>query len=114
VGQTITTNVSTPVFQGQTETRNPLYVLNAGSVVKVIGIDHDWYRIEFRIPQFGGPYNGFVAAKYITGPSPTRLEPVDLSIPELRATRTEPIDLSISELKANHTEPLDLSVPGAR
>jgi hypothetical protein len=80
----------------------------------VIGINREWYRIEFTLPQWGGPYNGFVAAKHLVGPSPTSLEPVDLSIPELRAKQTEPIDLSIAELRANHTEPLDLSVPGAR
>jgi hypothetical protein len=79
-GQSASIAGATPVFVTARE-QTPLTVLAKGTVVRLRGVEGDWYQIEFDDPRWGRRV-GFVAKKNATIlPADFRnMKPVDLSI----------------------------------
>jgi len=105
IGQTFAVAVATPIYQTPAPNQTPLRVVEAGFVLSFISSDGTWYRVMFDDPT-GGRLYGYVAAKSANAPpsSSSALEPLDLSIRDVKPSQLEPLDLSV---------PTDLSVPGA-
>jgi opacity protein-like surface antigen len=59
--------VQAPVYLREDATREPLRVLDAGTMVKVLGENGDWIRVEFA-DRLLGPRVGYVQRKYIQLP----------------------------------------------
>jgi hypothetical protein len=99
VGETVTTTTDAPIYV-RPGYPTPLRVAAVGSVLRVVGIQEDWYEVEFKDPQWGSRI-GFVAvtSTRTTAAASNPSEPVDLSIKELKALQLKPIDLSIKKIK---------------
>jgi hypothetical protein len=78
----------------------PLRVVSAGSALKVVAVQDDWYRVEFEDQQWGTGV-GFVAvaATRANSTASSLLEPMDLSIQEPKPDQLKPMDLSIRSPK---------------
>ena len=121
-GATVTIKNTSPLFLVPDQRRTPLLTMEAGTVVKVLGTEREWYRVEFN-DRYNGPRVGYVRSENILAdkgqlspqdlsiaPKGDRLTPTDLSVPTSHKT-LEPVDLSIQRQqpkKAN--EPIDLSI----
>jgi len=77
-----------PIFIYADASRVPLRVAIAGTRLKVIKVDGDWYNVEFQDPQYG-PRIGFIEKKYLKIEAPD-LRPMDLSVPASRPVTTVP------------------------
>lgn len=87
-GDTVVTSTEAPIF-GAPGYPTPLRVVSAGSVLRVVAVQDDWYRVEFKDPQWGTRV-GFVAV------TSTRANSTASSL-------SEPMDLSIQELRLNNS-----------
>ena len=94
-GETVTTSTEAPIYVAPGY-QTPLRVVGAGSVLRVVAIQDDWYQVEFKDPQWGTRV-GFVAV------ASTRANSTASSL-------SEPMDLSVRELKPHQLEPMDLSI----
>jgi hypothetical protein len=97
--------------------------MEPGTVVKVLGAEGEWYRVEFN-DRYNGPRVGYVRSENVladkgqlspqdlsVAPKGDRLAPTDLSVPTSPRT-LEPVDLSIQKQRPKNTasEPIDLSI----
>ena len=99
-GETVTTFTEAPIYVAPGY-QTPLRVVGAGSVLRVVAIQDDWYQVEFKDPQWGTRV-GFVAVASTreSSTASSLLEPMDLSIREqLNPRQLEPMDLSIRSPK---------------
>jgi hypothetical protein len=102
LGQQVTLNEGAPLFVTAQDNQKPLEVSSLGSF-KVVAVEGDWYQVEFTDARWGRRL-GFVRRRDVRA-SPAaaqHLEPVDLSIPELKRSdrqQLEPVDLSLPELR---------------
>ena len=98
-GETVTTSTDAPIYVAPGN-QTPLRVVGAGSVLRVVAIQDDWYQVEFKDPQWGTRV-GFVAVTSTrANVTPSVLsEPMDLSIQELQPQQLKPMDLSIRSPK---------------
>jgi hypothetical protein len=114
---------ASPLFLNPDQRRTPLLTMDAGTVVKVLGTQGEWYRVEFN-DHYNGPRVGYVRSENVLAdngqlspqdlsivPRGDRLTPTDLSVPTSPRT-LEPVDLSIQKQqpKKTVTEPIDLSI----
>ena len=53
-----------PIYLLPDAKRTPLRMLTAGMNVKILEETGDWFKVEFRDPQFG-PRVGYVQRKYV-------------------------------------------------
>jgi len=75
----------------------PLLVVSNGSGFRFLGVEGEWYRVEFNDPRWGKRV-GFVENKHaIVSTEAPEMEPVDLSIHDSKPEKLEPTDLSIRE-----------------
>jgi hypothetical protein len=122
-GTTVKIKSTSPLFLFPDPRRTPLLMMPPGSVVKVLGIEGDWYRIEFN-DQYIGPRIGYVSRQNVSADDSqfvpqdlsivskgNQLEPMDLSVPTSSKTM-EPVDLSMHDQKPKDkaSEPVDLSI----
>jgi hypothetical protein len=84
---TVVVNASAPIFVLPDENRTPLRVAAAGTVLKVIGREGNWYNVEFQDPQIGARV-GYIQAKFVREAPDPRLEPLDLSVPAAQPAET--------------------------
>ena len=98
-GETVTTSTDAPIYVAPGH-QTPLRVVGAGSVLRVVALQDDWYQVEFKDPQWGTRV-GFVAVASTRASSTASSlsEPMDLSIQELNPRQLEPMDLSIRSPK---------------
>jgi hypothetical protein len=97
--------------------------MKPGTVVTVLGIEGEWYRVEFN-DQYIGPRVGYVSRQNVSAVNAqltpqdlsivsggNQLAPMDLSVPRSPETM-EPVDLSIHDQKPKDkaNEPIDLSI----
>jgi hypothetical protein len=94
--------IGAPIFRAAHTSPTPLHIVSNGSGFRLVGIEGDWYRVEFDDPGSGRRV-GFVERKYATVKSTeaTGLEPVDLSIHDSSGRKLEPVDLSIKNPKTS-------------
>ena len=80
-GSAVTITLAAPVFVTAGRSQTPLEVARKGSVLRLLGADGDWYRVEFDDPMWGRRV-GFVEKKFaiVSPPDNNQLSPVDLSI----------------------------------
>jgi hypothetical protein len=98
-GETVTTSTEAPIYVTPGYP-TPLRVVGAGSVLRVVAIQDDWYQVEFKDPQWGKRV-GFVsmASTRASSTPSSPSEPMDLSVRELKPRELEPMDLSIRSPK---------------
>jgi hypothetical protein len=95
------------VFLSRNSYQTPLAWLNSGITVRVLALVGDWYQIEFDDSRIG-PRVGFIHKTDVSSrprssnqsqstASAAPMEPIDLSIPELKPPQMEPVDLSIRD-----------------
>jgi len=70
-----------PVFATPDNSLAPLRVAKAGSVLKVIAAEGQWYRIEFQDPQFGRRV-GYIEKRHVNVQASAPPPAVDLSVAE--------------------------------
>ena len=96
-GQLLTLTIGAPIFVTAQKGPTPLLVVSKGSGFRFLGVEGEWYRVEFNDPRWGKRV-GFVENKHaIVRTEAVELEPVDLSIHDSNSEKLEPIDLSIRE-----------------
>jgi len=98
--ETVVTIGQAPVFGTPDQRDTPVTIAKTGASFKLLGIEGDWYHIEFDDPR-KGPGVGFIAKKnaVLAADGGERLKPVDLTIPGLSPDPLEPVDLSIRDRK---------------
>jgi hypothetical protein len=97
-GQMVTITTEAPVFVTARRAPRPIKIANQGSVLRLVGMEGDWFRVEFDDPKWGRRV-GFVEKTSAVISSPKGyLQPLDLSIRD-RKSETAPVDLSIRNLK---------------
>jgi hypothetical protein len=98
-GDTVMTSTEARIY-GTPGYPTPLRVVSAGSALKVVAVQDDWYRVEFEDQQWGTGV-GFVAvaATRANSTASSLLEPMDLSIQEPKPDQLKPMDLSIRSPK---------------
>jgi hypothetical protein len=90
-GETVTIISAAPIFVTPRDNQTPLTVANPGAVLRIVSIEDEWYRVGFQDSQYGERI-GFVSKKYARR---TAMEPIDLSIPDLKEGMAKPADPSI-------------------
>ncbi len=83
--RTVVITAAAPVYVSPNDmNQTPLITAQAGSVVRLLGTDGDWWNIEFEDPQYGRRV-GYVRSRYarIAETAPDRV-PVDVSVPGLQ------------------------------
>lgn len=71
-----------PIFVLPDQSRVPLRVAKEGTTLKVLGIDGEWFNVEFQDPEVGRRV-GYIQQKYLQNAG-LDLQPMDLSVPEVR------------------------------
>jgi hypothetical protein len=99
-------NENTPIYINPSPAPNtpPLRVAAVGTLLKVVGQDGEWLRIEFQDPQWGRR-TGWVRASAVTVSRP-ELQPMDLSIRETPATPATPAGGQYQPVPARASTPL--------
>lgn len=97
-GQTVTITLAAPVFVTAKRAATPLQVANKGAVFRLLGVDGEWYQVEFDDARWG-PRVGWVEKQYATvSPRNARLvQPIDLSVHDPKIDPLAPVDLSIRD-----------------
>jgi hypothetical protein len=85
-----------PIFVTARRTPSPLRIASNGSVFRLLGVERDWYRVEFD-DAVAASRVGFVEKKYVI------VKPIE-------AADLAPVDLSIRDADSNILEPVDLSI----
>ena len=80
LGQLLTLTSGAPIFVSAHRAPTPLLVVSQGSEFRLLGVEGEWYRVEFNDPRWGKRV-GFVEKDHaIVRTEAVELEPVDLSV----------------------------------
>jgi hypothetical protein len=90
-GETVTIISAAPIFVTPRDNQTPLTQVNPGTALRIVSIEDEWYRVGFPDSQYGERI-GFVSKKYARR---TAMEPIDLSLPDLKEGMAKPADPSI-------------------
>ena len=86
-----TVTIDSPIYLKPDQTREPLRVAKAGTILRVIEVTPEWISVEFNDPQFG-PRRGYIEAKAVRLGGDPRTEPMDLSVSPSTRARTQPAE----------------------
>lgn len=97
---TVTVVTTAPIVSQPGEGQPPLLLAKAGSVLGLVRVDGEWYRIEFRDPQVGNRV-GYVHRRYVKENSPQALAPVDASVATApsRPTTSNPVPMDAADVR---------------
>jgi hypothetical protein len=78
----------------------PLRVATKGTVFPVLGVEGDWFQVEWIDSSFGRRV-GFIQRSdaVVAKSDDSQTKPVDLSIRKPGSTQSEPVDISIKRKK---------------
>jgi len=82
-----------PIFVTPRDNQTPLTMANPGAALRIVSIEDEWYHVGFQDSQYGERI-GFVSKKYARR---TAMEPIDLSLPDLKKGAAKPVDPSIKD-----------------
>ena len=94
-GELLMLATGAPIFVSANKRPTPLLVVSKESGFRLVGVEGEWYRVEWADPKWGKRV-GFVEKRHaMVRTEAVELEPVDLSIHDSESGTLEPIDLSI-------------------
>ena len=97
---TVTVVTTAPIVLGPDGDQAPVLLAKVGSILGLVGIEGDWFRIEFRDPQVGNRI-GYVQKRYVKENTPQSLAAVDASVanPSSLPSPSNPVRRAAAEVR---------------